>query len=247
MKPEAEVSPPMLIGDDGEMKSNQDSVTYLNDYFAGIGEKLDEDLTLSGHPPKQFVFTEPVQRYPKIKVHLEEIRFMVEEINVNKTSGIPSIRCDILKLAMQNLLPQLTWLYQLSFDEGIFPTSWKLARVHPIPKLGNERLVSNWRPISLLAVPSKIAERIMHYHLTNVLEKDEILIDQQYGYRQGRGTGDAIFKFVNDLYDNQDRSHVTACCFVDLKKAFDSVCHLHLLEIVSKLGLHVSVMAWIQD
>ena len=182
-------------------------------------------------------------RFPKADIFIQSQEY--DEINVNKTSGIDNIRCDILKLALKNLLPALTWLLQLSFKTGVFPDVWKVARVNPIPKTGNERLVTNWRPISLLSLPSKIAEKLMHMHLSEVLEKLEFLADEQFGYRSGRGTGDAIFRFVDDLYDGIDRGHLTPACFLDLKKAFDSVSHEYLLEIVHGLGLHQSVTKWL--
>ena len=62
------------------------------------------------------------------------VELLFDEINVNKTSGIDHLRCDVLKIALQNLVPQMTWLYRKSFNMGIFPDSWKEARVNPIPK-----------------------------------------------------------------------------------------------------------------
>ena len=127
-----------------------------------------------------------VHVYPKVRVAKEIVDILLEEINVNKTSGILNLRCDVLKTALLFLSDQMTHLYQLSYDSGIFPNAWKTARVNPIPKSGNLKLVTNWRPISLLPVPSKIAERLMHMHLTNILDDREELSEFQFGYRQGR-------------------------------------------------------------
>ena len=245
LKPEVSVEPPILIGEDGFMKSNLDSVNYLNDYFSGIGQQLSDNMSDKGHPVRT-IFDEPVESvYPKIVVNRELVDILFGEININKTSGIEGLRCDVLKCALRFLLDQMTWLYQLSFDEGIFPTPWKCARVNPIPKTGNQRLITNWRPISLLPVPSKIAEKIMHIHLTDVLDQQHFLTDHQYGYRQGRGTGDAIFRFLNNLYESRDRGHLTVACYLDLKKAFDSVHHGYLIEVLGKLGLHDCVLNWL--
>ena len=166
---------------------------------------------------------------------------------MNKTSGIPGIRCDILKLALLELLTQMTWLYQLTFENGIFPDCWKTARVNPIPKHGNVKMITNWRPISLLPVQSKIAEKLMHIYLTEVLDNAGTLSDRQFGYRSGRGTGDAIFSFLNDIYEGRDRGHLTGACFLDLKKAFDSVHHSYLIEILGRLGLHNASLNWLMS
>ena len=101
-------------------------------------------------------------------------------------------------------------------------------------------------PISLLPVPSKICEKIAHIHIVSRLDRLDFLGDYQFGYRQGRGTGDAIFQYLNDLYDNRERGHITASCYVDLKKAFDSVDYGYLLSTVKGLGLDLKVEIWIE-
>ena len=131
LKPELPVQPPVLIGGDGFMKTNQESVDYLNNYFAKIGSVLSDSLTDAGHP-ERVVFAEPADcLYDGIKVEKELVRILLGEININKTSGIYGIRCDVLKTALLHLLDKVTWLYQLTFDTGIFPDTWKTARVTP--------------------------------------------------------------------------------------------------------------------
>ena len=78
----------------------------------------------------------------------------------------------------------------------------------------------------------------MHIHMYNILEDTNILGEYQFGYRKGRGTGDAIFKYLNDLYDSRDRWHIVASCYLDLRKAFDSVDHTKLMNVVGKIGFH---------
>ena len=247
MKHDVSVEPPILIGDDGFIKSKQDSVDYLNHYFSGIGKVLSDKLTAKGFPDRT-AFMEPLDPTQRpIKVNKVLIDILLRENNVNKTSGIEGLRRDVLKVALRFLLDQMTWLYQFSFDSGIFPDSWKMARVNPIPKNGNLKMITNWRPISLLPVPSKIAEKLMHIHLTDVLDAGNVLSDRQFGYRQGRGTGDAIFSFLGDLYENRDRGHLTGACFVDLKKAFDCVHHGYLIEILGGLGLHDTTLNWLMS
>ena len=247
LKPDVNVQPPTLIGDDGFIKTKQDSVDFLNSYFSKIGGVLSDNMSEEGFPPRAR-FDEPADPvFPPIKVDKMMVDILFNEINVNKTSGIEGIRCDILKMALKFLLIPMTWLYQLSFDSGCFPDTWKVARVSPIPKNGNLKLITNWRPISLLSVPSKIAERLMHIHLMNVVADTDYLSRFQYGYRPGRGTGDAIFRFLNDVYESRSRGHLTAACFLDLKKAFDSVHHGYLFEILGTLGLDDTVLNWLMS
>ena len=59
-----------------------------------------------------------------------------------------------------------------SVETSIFPEAWKEALVIPIPKGGNLTLVQNYRPISLLPLPGKILDKLMHKQLTNYLEEE---------------------------------------------------------------------------
>ena len=162
VKPSAPVEPPTLIGDDDTLKSNQDSVDYLNQYFANIGSVLAGAMGPTVDGPDA---PDGPARHGDVEVTEGLVELLFKELNVNKTSGIEHVRSDILKLAMVNLVPQMTWLYKSSFSKGVVPETWKVARVNPIPKEGNLKQITNWRPISLLSAPSKICEKLMHIHM----------------------------------------------------------------------------------
>ena len=94
MKPEGPVEPPVLIGNDNRMKTKQDSVEYLNEYFANIGEVLSSDLTAKGHVRciPDATFDRDSNRSDPIKVEPELVQCYFDDINVNKTSGIEHLR-----------------------------------------------------------------------------------------------------------------------------------------------------------
>ena len=80
----------------------------------------------------------------------------------------------MLKHTACAIAPQLSTLFNLSLPSGIVPTDWKLSNVTPVYKAGDPKLVSNYRPISLLSLPSKLLERfvnnkLLHYLLSNLL------------------------------------------------------------------------------
>ena len=56
----------------------------------------------------------------------------------------------------------LTHIINMSLSTGIVPNDLKIAKVIPIFKKGEQDLVSNYRPISLLTCFSKIFERIVY-------------------------------------------------------------------------------------
>ena len=75
---------------------------------------------------------------------------------------------------------------EASFEQGIFPESLKLVHVEPIQMEGSRTDVSNYRPISLLAIFSKIFEKVMHKRLLTFLENNKSLHELQYGFRPSR-------------------------------------------------------------
>ena len=83
---------------------------------------------------------------------------------------------------------------------GVFPDSLKKAHVTPIPKEGDKCNFSNYRPISVLPVFSKVFEKVAYTQLYDYLENNSILHKQQYGFRGKMSTTQAILHFLQYLY-----------------------------------------------
>ena len=130
------------------------------------------------------------------------------------------------------MAPQLVDLINICLHKVSFPKSWASAKVVPLPKSGDLKQVGNWRPISLLPVPSKIMERVIYRRINNHLESNNLLTNMQYGFRTARGTNDAVFKLVNDIYKAKDCDEYMVTCFLDIRKAFDSV---HQGELIARM------------
>ena len=78
----------------------------------------------------------------------------------------------ILKESFQMLLSKITPLYNLLLNSGLFPDKWKEALVIPIPKTGAPTDVNNYRPISLLPLPGKVLEKLVHCQLSEFLKME---------------------------------------------------------------------------
>ena len=75
---------------------------------------------------------------------------------------------------------------------GLVPNMAKVAKLIPTYKANDKRDISNYRPISLLPVVSKILEKVVHTHLYTFLEKNKVVYASQYGFRKNRSTVNAI-------------------------------------------------------
>ena len=95
----------------------------------------------------------------------------------------------------------------------------------------------NYRPISILPPISKIIERSAHIQLGSFLEVNRLLSQSQFGFRLKRSTSTALIDFTDQVLENMDKGCVTGTVFLDLRKAFDTVDHLLLINKLKSLGL----------
>ena len=94
----------------------------------------------------------------------------------------------------------LTMLFDNCFHVGAIPTVWKYAKVTPLPKGGNSQPVSNYRPISLLPLLSKLIEKIVHARIDRHLMQYDLLDYRHGGFRPGYSTVKTCTYFTNDIY-----------------------------------------------
>ena len=119
------------------------------------------------------------------------------------------------------------------------------ALVVPVFKRGDKSLPTNYRPISLLCIVSKIQERIVFNKLYRFLHP--ILSLHQSGFRKADGTEYQLVRFVQRWSELLDSSQYVGTIFFDLEKAFDEVWHRGLLTKLQATGITDKALAWFQD
>jgi hypothetical protein len=126
----------------------------------------------------------------------------------------------------------------------MFPNSMKAAIIRPIHKKNCTEDMSNYRPISILSVISKIFERSATNQLVKYLEDKKLLNGTQHAYRKGHSTQTCLMEIVEFIHKQRDQGKVIGLASLDLSKAFDSINHALLLEKLRKLGLGENVVTW---
>ena len=143
----------------------------------------------------------------------------------------------LLKANKHQLAVPLTTLFNHSVRSGEFPNCLKHATVIPIHKKGALDDLKNYRPISLLSVYSKIFEKLMKKFLINYLDSKSIISPEQFGFRQGLSTFDALSTFNEKIYTTLDSQKSLLSIFIDFTKAFDTVKHDILLQKLNHYGI----------
>ena len=141
----------------------------------------------------------------------------------------------------------LTHIINLSLQSGIVPDQLKFARVIPLFKSGEDRLISNYRPISILPVFSKLFEKIVYKRLINYLDSNNILFKKQYGFRKNHSTSLALLDLVDKITSAIDEKKYTVGIFLDLSKAFDTVNHDILFDKLSFYGIRGLPLDWLKN
>ena len=196
--------------------------------------------SLSDINPKNFVF--------EFKdVTLQQTLKILKSTNSSKAAGIDKIPARIIKDIAEEIAAPLTFLINRSLQCGLFPTSEKIAKVTPLYKSGDRTNIDNYRPISVLNVISKVFERVVYNQLSVYLEENNLLCDQQYGFRRKRSTKDAVTRLTDNIKEGMDKSKVTGALFMDLRKAFDTVNHSCLLHKLPYYGICGIEVDWISS
>ena len=177
------------------------------------------------------------------------VDFVINEINcisVKKATGPDDVSIKLLKIACKvpNVIKSLTHILNLSLDQGDFLSEWKIARVQPIYKSGSKLSVENYRPISLLSIPSKILEKAINTDFQEYLKVNKVLTDRQFGFRPNHSCETALLCMVDQWAQNVDHGYVNGVVFIDMRKAFDAVNHTILLVKLKRAGCSERSVKW---
>lgn len=168
----------------------------------------------------------------------EEFLKTIKKLKRRKAAGEDGITGEFFKYLPERVQEELRAVINKIWEEGNLPEKWKIARIFPIHKAGDENDVKNYRGISLLNLGYKILTNIMANRIRNWVEKEGIIKESQAGFRPKRGTRDHIF-VLNALINNRLRKKKGKLyvAFVDFKAAFDKIDRNLLLKKLWEKGL----------
>ena len=234
-----------LLHNGETISDDRSKANIFNDYFSNIGQKLASTFP-SNNNWENYVTT----RYTRLafkKVGVADIDIHVKKL-LNKTShGWDLLTNNMLKKWSYFLSYYLAELVNLSISQSTYPTLYKKTRVIPLHKGGSKTTVTNYRPISLAPVISKIIEKVICEQTTDYLTQNNIIPKTQFGFRKGHQTSHLLQAFVNDLMKAKRKSNLSLAIFCDYSKAFDTLSHEILIGKMKKLGFNFETIKWFQS
>ena len=153
---------------------------------------------------------------------------ILSTLNPNKASGPNGIHGKLLKNCAISLSRPLSIIFNIIYNTGSIPSQWKQANIVPVFKKGDKKLVSNYRPISLTCLVSKVMERIIQQDM--LIRTEHLLKSSQHGFTLKKSCVTNLVEMTNSLTLSLNENTDIDVIYFDFSKAFDMVNHDLILD-----------------
>ena len=231
---------PVITSDDGTLhKTNMEKANHFNEVFQSVFTR-DNGVPLS-IPSKSEVLMDKI-------VISEEMLLRVIHNMDPKTSLTPDdLPAKVIKMIAPQIKHFLKRFFQLSLDTGVLPQQWKKAVVSPIHKKSSKNIAKNYRPISLTSCICRILEAIIKNVIIEYLFAQNLLSKHQHGFLPGRGTTTQLLHSLNNWSASFDNNEAVDIVYTDFSKAFDTVSHAKLVEVLRAFGIRGTTLSWLKE
>ena len=202
-------------------KTNEEAANAANDYYVQKVLTLRQGLNASC-PPKAVAPSEAGFAFHSTGT--QGVKKALWQLPPKTALGVDRIPITAYKAAFCPLAMPIVHVVNLVIRSGQWPTEWKTAIITPGLKTGKPPLeISSYRPVALLCAISKIVERVLYNQLVDYIESQNILPQEQHGYRAGRGTHTALASMFAKIARALDRGMKVGLSAFDFSSAFDTI------------------------
>ena len=152
---------------------------------------------------------------------MDDITQAVKSIEHN-AAGVDGLNIKAFKAVAAYLLPVILYVITLSVQKGVFPDKLKRAKAIS-PHEGAIKDSSNWRPISILPLFSKIYEKVVYKKIYEYMNSVGFLSNSQFGFRKCHSPVHVVHHLLDCVNSALENNLIPLTIFIDLKKAFDTV------------------------
>jgi hypothetical protein len=181
------------------------------------------------------------------KVQNETIEHLLSHIKTDTATGSDQIPPKFIKPFASLISPHLTNIINQCITNSYFPQNWKTCKVCPVPKIHNPSELDHYRPISILPCLSKIFEKVIASQIIAHMESSSYFPDTMSGCRKGHSTTTALLHIRDTCYRAMKSNEITILSLTDFSKAFDTVNHSKLLQILTHYNFSNSSIAFLQS
>ena len=208
-------------------------------FFTNIAQTLARDIKYDGTKNYKYYLNKHINTvFDFQNIDEETVRKTIQNLPSKNSCELDGISSKLIKIIEPAIIKPLTLLINQVLNTGIFPDELKIAKVIPLFKKYDPKLLKNYRPISLLPTISKVIEKIIFTQLSTYFNENKLIFDNQYGFRPKHSTQYAALELVDRIITDMDKKEVPINIFLDLSKAFDTIDHTILLAKLRYYGIH---------
>ena len=235
----------------GEMVSSPGRLAnIMNNFFVSKISRISQNLPPPSDNPLrtlQKIMGGCTARFSLTGIHPDTVRKIICGLKNSKASGVDDIDTYVLKLMVDEVLPAITHIANLSIKQGKFPTMYKKAKVIPLLKKGDPLEPKNYRPVALLCIVSKVLERAVFTQIVEFMKTQNLFHPNHHGFRAGHSTTTAMIQMFDSWVDAVDKGDLVGVCMLDMSAAFDVVDHSILLKKLKLYGFDDGAVQWMKD
>ena len=157
--------------------------------------------------------------------------------------NIPNI---FLKKLSSVISSPLATIFNISYSTGVVPKEWVSARVKPVPKPASPGSVNDFRPISITSNVGKLMESLISADMTSFLNANNFFSPFQFGFLPKRAVDTQLLSCLNEWTSFLNDKLPVDVIYLDVRKAFDTLCHYLLLQKLIDIGFSRSLINWIR-
>ena len=178
---------------------------------------------------------------------IENIKNAIRSLKHSNFPGPDGIPSSLLKQGGADIPLLLLKVFTLSLTSGVYPQIWKTSIIAPKRKRNNNNEISNFRPINITSVMSRLMEKVISAEISSHIHKNKLLVNSQHGFTKNRSTMSCQYDFLNHITTCRDTGHNVIIIYFDLCKAFDKVPHQRLIQKLKYFGIDNPLLTWISS
>ena len=186
-----------MVNDTNQLINDSNVADTFNQYFVSISPSLKNNLSPGDASFIEYLappLTSSIYFSPSIPL---EVSSVISSLKSTKNS-IRKIWTKTLKFNNSYITIPISKIFNSIVQTGIYPKKFKRAQVIPIFKSGNHKDVSNYRPISTLNYVNIVIEKLLFSRINSFLNKNNIIVDTQYGFWKGYTTSDTVLRLLHN-------------------------------------------------